>query len=937
MPPLNRRAPVEQRIQAPALQVASIRGSTYAQPAQVKQGPSGLDQLLGSLDGLGKSIGGIMEQREKKRAEKDSLAAETAFQGMTLEQAREMVASKKINEHESPYFRAAFLARLGQNEAAARKRDLVSRFETDFDKINGNADAWVREQSKADLDRLPKNDFVRKAYLAEMDGFAAAIAGKQVDAQVEEIRAAREVQGKRSLHTAAQNAEELGLAVEEPEVEVNITTPAPVKTADDKKVTSAKPMTLEGLWRGYLKRVEGGYVAQDGKSGAPANFGINQRANPDIDVKNLTEAKALELYRDRYWKASGADKLTDPALQAVHMDTAVNMGVGAAQSMIAKAGNDPAKYLALREARYKEIGGKDLPAWLERNKKLAAFVGNPSGMDVGDLDFTVIPAADREPRRLKDPNGFAAKVFETIEENAATNLATRREQEQWLIAMMGDMANAGKDAQVLALLDFNRGPAGTLREKLGPKSDLLVDLAKTKRETKEDTAAAGRWEQLQFQLGVKAENGTLTDEELEKAKEFGLDSRVRAGRRPLAEGEYFAGLIARRDNYLERQAEKARREAEEAARLAAEATRQQQLEHIFNEGLGHELEPEDASKARDAVYGRNRQVAGADHVKRRALDLQAWKRSGVASPYSGRLLANGIDALRTGVGVTPDGAISAPLALGLQEFEFYRRHAPNALPQIIRPELRKHFDTWALLKETGFTDRQAALQVQRVVSGEIKPAAATAAQRGRIRQIITDKGARAGALSGWASWATFGALDGILYADSENDTLVVKQTEQRAAELMAAGVPAEGAVAAAISHVASNWTQVDGVLVHHNGTPVPNLFEKGIVPALQHHYETKLKGTAYHGPKDDPDKWFDSLVGWARERIYVERHPTQRGSWLIFGRDDGRAVGILTTKDVQDAVVREANKLGLLDKAAQVGRDVIGGDLVKIRRKPNNK
>ena len=37
----------------------------------------------------------------------------------------------------------------------------------------------------------------------------------------------------------------------------------------------------------FVLEKEGGYTASDGESGAPANFGINQRANPDIDVKNL--------------------------------------------------------------------------------------------------------------------------------------------------------------------------------------------------------------------------------------------------------------------------------------------------------------------------------------------------------------------------------------------------------------------------------------------------------------------------------------------------------------------------------------------------------------------------------------------------------------------------------------------------------------------------
>ncbi|MHB0965497.1 MAG: hypothetical protein ACYC36_03495, partial [Bellilinea sp.] len=42
---------------------------------------------------------------------------------------------------------------------------------------------------------------------------------------------------------------------------------------------------FDGVVQGVLSR-EGGYNASDGKSKAPVNMGINQAANPDVDVKN---------------------------------------------------------------------------------------------------------------------------------------------------------------------------------------------------------------------------------------------------------------------------------------------------------------------------------------------------------------------------------------------------------------------------------------------------------------------------------------------------------------------------------------------------------------------------------------------------------------------------------------------------------------------------
>lgn len=67
---------------------------------------------------------------------------------------------------------------------------------------------------------------------------------------------------------------------------------------------------------------EGGYVADDAGAG-PTNFGINSRANPDVDVANLTPQKAAEIYRERYWNPIGADNLP-PEMQSAAFDASVN-------------------------------------------------------------------------------------------------------------------------------------------------------------------------------------------------------------------------------------------------------------------------------------------------------------------------------------------------------------------------------------------------------------------------------------------------------------------------------------------------------------------------------------------------------------------------------------------------------------------------------------
>lgn len=102
---------------------------------------------------------------------------------------------------------------------------------------------------------------------------------------------------------------------------------------------------------------EGGYAANDGNTGAPVNFGINQKANPDIDVKNLTREQAIAIYRERYWNAINGDTLA-PELQGTALDAAVNQGPGNARKWLSESGGDVSKFNELRRAHYETLLAK---------------------------------------------------------------------------------------------------------------------------------------------------------------------------------------------------------------------------------------------------------------------------------------------------------------------------------------------------------------------------------------------------------------------------------------------------------------------------------------------------------------------------------------------------------------------------------------------------
>lgn len=141
----------------------------------------------------------------------------------------------------------------------------------------------------------------------------------------------------------------------------------------------------------FTRKAEGGYNPSDA-NGVPVNFGINQAANPDVDVKNLTEEQARQLFEERYFKPSGAGNLP-PALGVLHSDT-FYMNPSKAQEILQQSGGDPQRYLQLRQAWQEDLVrrnpkkfGRYAKSWENRNLDLASVIGSvgraPPGQAMG--------------------------------------------------------------------------------------------------------------------------------------------------------------------------------------------------------------------------------------------------------------------------------------------------------------------------------------------------------------------------------------------------------------------------------------------------------------------------------------------------------------------------------------------------------------------------
>ena len=74
---------------------------------------------------------------------------------------------------------------------------------------------------------------------------------------------------------------------------------------------------------------EGGLVDNPSDPGGLTNFGISQRAYPNLDIRNLTSLQAMALYHKDYWTPIHGDELPD-AVSFALLDWAVNSGVSEA-------------------------------------------------------------------------------------------------------------------------------------------------------------------------------------------------------------------------------------------------------------------------------------------------------------------------------------------------------------------------------------------------------------------------------------------------------------------------------------------------------------------------------------------------------------------------------------------------------------------------------
>lgn len=171
--------------------------------------------------------------------------------------------------------------------------------------------------------------------------------------------------------------------------------------------------TQSSIIGGVIKR-EGGFVANDAGRG-PTKFGINQSANPDVDVANLTEAQAAKLYTERYWNKYNVGSLPQ-AVQPIVMDGVVNHRSDFAKQLsdAARNGATVEQLAQMRVAEYERLIAADpktyegfRKSWMNRVKETSAQVAPSPEAEISTKIDNAPSWYNDLSRRRRRLNGWA--------------------------------------------------------------------------------------------------------------------------------------------------------------------------------------------------------------------------------------------------------------------------------------------------------------------------------------------------------------------------------------------------------------------------------------------------------------------------------------------------------------------------------------------------
>lgn len=166
---MNRRPQVDTDLGAPEQVRAVARPVATSAPA-FSVGQSRGAALAASLSSIAPKLNGYIEELKTDYQESEASRAYDTIQGMTFEEAQQAVQSGQMRDTESPWYQAAFEKQFGMAYAARRKREIVDRYNNEFDKHSGSVDDFLAQFAGEDLDKFGGSEFIMSGYRDGMKG-----------------------------------------------------------------------------------------------------------------------------------------------------------------------------------------------------------------------------------------------------------------------------------------------------------------------------------------------------------------------------------------------------------------------------------------------------------------------------------------------------------------------------------------------------------------------------------------------------------------------------------------------------------------------------------------------------------------------------------------------------------------------------------------------
>lgn len=132
---------------------------------------------------------------------------------------------------------------------------------------------------------------------------------------------------------------------------------------------------------------DGAYTDDPNDPGGETKYGISKRANPTLNIADLSLATALDCYYKEYWIAFGLDSLAFPFSVAA-LDTYVQHRPNVAAKLLKDAEGSVQKLLEARRVFYLNLVGKNASllkfknGWLARLRDLGIYCSMLSQEDL---------------------------------------------------------------------------------------------------------------------------------------------------------------------------------------------------------------------------------------------------------------------------------------------------------------------------------------------------------------------------------------------------------------------------------------------------------------------------------------------------------------------------------------------------------------------------